>query len=437
MIKSEEPEAPAYTPDTSKTVISFNKENGFFTISGAGKFIVSGMEADLTFTAADTYTVAEDCAVTAANTANALAYTVTMFGQSEEAKATPVTSIVKDGDNYKVTLTATVNGQTLTLAEGTVSADDVIKSEEPEAPAITYSSAAESITFNAEGKSFSANGSGTLSAMGMDMAITFTLNDSYAVAEDGTVTATNTPGALSYSVLGTPGSSNPITSITQSGDSYRIVISTEIAGFGIVTLLDETVNASNVVVSEVASVSEEEVLEEDGVEENSEEILAEEETDSEDPAITGTQDDQAEENPDDSVSDGAEFPDTENDSDAAEEVTDTTESSEADSAITENSTDTATPDGAESENDATEEVTDTTESSETKSDSATTEETTDTTTSGGAESENDATEEVTDTTESSETDSATTVETTDTTASEETVSEDTVPEESDVSTEVE
>ena len=181
------------------------------------------------------------------------------------------------------------------------------------------------------------------------MAITFTLNDSYAVAEDGTVTAANTPGALSYSVLGTPGSSNPITSITQSGDSYRIVISTEIAGFGIVTLLDETVNASNVVVNEVASVSEEEVLEDDGVEENSDENLTEEETDSEEPAITGTQDDQAEENPDDSVSDGAESPETETDSDAAEEVTDITESSETDSDTAEETTDTTTSDGTDTE----------------------------------------------------------------------------------------
>ena len=46
---------------------------------------------------------------------NALRYTVTLFGQSQEATAKPETDITKDGDNYKVTVKTTVNGQTTSV----------------------------------------------------------------------------------------------------------------------------------------------------------------------------------------------------------------------------------------------------------------------------------------------------------------------------------
>ena len=129
--KTKEPISP-YTPDDTKTVISFDKDKETFTIGGSGKFVVNGMEADLVFNMSDTYAMA-DGIVTAVNTADALLYTVTYMGAPlmQDAKAKPETTIVKDGENYKITLKTTVNNQTFILATGTVVASDIEKSEEP------------------------------------------------------------------------------------------------------------------------------------------------------------------------------------------------------------------------------------------------------------------------------------------------------------------
>ena len=226
------------------------KDYGAFTISGAGKFVVSGMEADLTFTAADTYSVADDGTVTAANTADALSYTVTMFGQSSEAKTTPTTVIVKDGDSYKVTLTANVNGQTITLCSGVVSSNDVIKAVE-ETPAVNYSSTSQTIHFDKSSKSYTASGGGTMSTMGMDIPITFSITDAFSVSADESISAANTSGSLNYTALGSPGTADPVTTISKSGEAYHITIQALINGQSI-TLLDQNVSREDVIAEDTA-----------------------------------------------------------------------------------------------------------------------------------------------------------------------------------------
>ena len=247
---TEETPASPYTPDDSKTVITFMKDYGAFTISGAGKFVVSGMEADLTFTAADTYSVADDGTVTAANTADAISYTVTMFGQSSEAKTTPTTVIVKDGDSYKVTLTANVNGQTITLCSGVVSSNDVIKAVE-ETPAVNYSSTSQTIHFDKSSKSYTASGGGTMSTMGMDIPITFSITDAFSVSADESISAANTSGSLNYTALGSPGTADPVTTISKSGEAYHITIQALINGQSI-TLLDQNVSREDVIAEDTA-----------------------------------------------------------------------------------------------------------------------------------------------------------------------------------------
>ena len=89
---------------------------------------MNGITVDMTFTAADLYTVGEDGTVTAANTADGLKYTLTYMGTPlmQDALAAPEhRAIVKEGDTYRLTLKTTVNGTTLTLAEASVEAEDV------------------------------------------------------------------------------------------------------------------------------------------------------------------------------------------------------------------------------------------------------------------------------------------------------------------------
>lgn len=123
----EEPEENPYVPDESKTSVVFYKEYGAFSVTGAGQFVMNGITVDMTFTAADFYTVGEDGTVTAANTADGLKYTLTYMGTPlmQDALATPETTIVREGNTYRVTLKTTVNGTTLTLAETLVEAGDV------------------------------------------------------------------------------------------------------------------------------------------------------------------------------------------------------------------------------------------------------------------------------------------------------------------------
>ncbi len=126
--KPEEPEVPedsvTYTANNDATTIVFYKDYSAFNVSGSGKLTTNGVEADLTFQMADMYSV-NNGGVTATNIANALKYTITLYGQSQETTANPETTIVKDGDKYKVTVKTTVNGQTITLCTGTVDAKDV------------------------------------------------------------------------------------------------------------------------------------------------------------------------------------------------------------------------------------------------------------------------------------------------------------------------
>lgn len=246
----EEPSKP-YTPDESKTVIEFAKDNGTFYISGAGTFNMSGVNADLSFSVADSYSVTDDGSVTASNTENALSYTVSVFGQTAEAKTTPQTSVVKDGDNFKVVLAAEVNGQTITLCEGEVPADKVVETAEAEKPdqSVSYTPSEQQITFDAKNGKFTASGSGTLSAMGMDIPLTFSVKDGYCVSEGGDANAANASGALEYSAMGAPGTTDPITTITKEGDGYRVKIVAVISGQS-VTLLDQVVSADEVIAHE-------------------------------------------------------------------------------------------------------------------------------------------------------------------------------------------
>ena len=221
------------------------KDYGAFTISGAGKFVINGMEADLRFQTADTYTVTQDGAAAAANTKDALEYTITLFGSDQTARATPETSIVKDGDVYQVTLKTTVNGQTLQLASGTVPAADVWE-QEPAEQAIQYTSSGGNISFDRASGTFTASGSGTLSAMGMKLPLTFEITDGYHAAENGAVTASNTSGALKYTVMGAGGTTDPIVTFVKAGNGYRVKIQANIQG-SVITLLDQTVEAGAVV----------------------------------------------------------------------------------------------------------------------------------------------------------------------------------------------
>lgn len=246
-----EPESP-YTPDESKTSITFMRDYGAFAISGAGTFSVSGMEADLSFSCADTYAVDGDGAATASNTADALSYTVTLFGQSSEARTTPSTSIVRDGDVYRVKLSAEVSGQRIVLCEGEVPASDVVApAEEPE-PAISYTPATQEISFDVDNSTFTANGSGTMSAMGMDIPITFSIKDAYSISDDGTVRAADTTGTLEYTAMGAAGTTDPISTITKTESGYQIKIEAVINGQR-VTLLDKVVSRDEIIADEPAA----------------------------------------------------------------------------------------------------------------------------------------------------------------------------------------
>lgn len=256
---TDEPAAPdsSYTPDESKSVIAFDKDQGTFDISGAGTLKASGMDAGLSFALHDSFSADADGTVTAANTADALSYTLTMMGQSAEGTATPQTSIVKNGDVYKVTLSAEVGGREITLCEGEVPAADVAAPAQPDAPGkmISYTVAKQDIAFDSEGGTFTASGDGSMDAMGTSIPITFSITDRYSVSEDGSVRAADTAGALTYTAMGYPGTADPVVTITKTASGYNVKIEAAIQGQRI-TLLDRDVARDKVVSPKPATSAE-------------------------------------------------------------------------------------------------------------------------------------------------------------------------------------